>query len=203
MSGIQTLRPFALHKTCCAYGRSRDEDCSSPPTQIRAGGFPAPGSRLRSHLIGLRGMGYALCPGHASQLALPSTGRLRSTISAGDVARHCSRLPRYYAAVRLPLASAAAIGRAPPRNQPSTPPRCAHPPLECGLYVLHGWPGASCCQRLQGRPGSALPSDCRRDRGRRAIGVALEPDGQLPIIRALVCSVANRSTSGPSTSGQG
>src|SRR5262245_47221149 len=36
-----------------------------------------------------------------SQLALPSTGRLPSTISAADVTRHCSRLHRYYAAVRL------------------------------------------------------------------------------------------------------
>ena len=35
-------------------GRGRDEDCSSPPTQIRAGGFPAPGSCLRSNVIGLR-----------------------------------------------------------------------------------------------------------------------------------------------------
>jgi len=30
-----------------------------PPTQIRAGGFPEPGSCLRSHVIGLRGIGYA------------------------------------------------------------------------------------------------------------------------------------------------
>ena len=114
-------------------------------------------------MIGLRGMGYpcssdpwarcfgdmpylALCPGHASQLALPSTGRLPSTISAGDVARHCSRLPRYYAAVRLPLASAAAIGRTPPRNQPSTPLAAPVRPLS-GLYVFHGWPGASCRPR--------------------------------------------------------
>jgi hypothetical protein len=43
----------------------------------------------------------ALCPGHASQCALPSTGRLPSTVSVADVTRHCSRLLRYSAAVRL------------------------------------------------------------------------------------------------------
>ena len=70
-------------------------------------------------MIGLRGIGYpcssdpwacrfsdmlipALCPGHALQLTLPSTGRLPSTVSAADVTRHCSRLHRYYAAVRTP-----------------------------------------------------------------------------------------------------
>ena len=69
-------------------------------------------------MIGLRGIGYpcssdpwarrfgdmlvpALCPGHASQLTLPSTGRLPSTVSAADVTRHCSRLHRYYAVVQL------------------------------------------------------------------------------------------------------
>ena len=100
------------------YGRGRDEDCSSPPAQIPACGFPAPGSCLGSNVIGLRGIGYpcssdpwarcfsdmlvpALCPGHALQLTLPSTGRLPSTVSAADVTRHCSRLHRYYAAVRL------------------------------------------------------------------------------------------------------
>ena len=99
-------------------GHGRNEDCSSPPVQIRACGIPAPGSCLRSNVIGLRGMGYpcssdpwarcfsdmrspALCPEHASQRALPSTDRLPSTVSAADVTRHCSRLLRYYAAVRL------------------------------------------------------------------------------------------------------
>jgi hypothetical protein len=99
-------------------GRGRDEDCSSPPAQIRTCGFPASGSCLGSNVIDLRGMGYpcssdpwarrfgdmlgpALCPGHALQLTLPSTGRLPSTVSAADVTRHCSRLHRYYAAVRL------------------------------------------------------------------------------------------------------
>jgi hypothetical protein len=99
-------------------GRGRDEDCSSPPAQIRTCGFPASGSCLGSNVIGLRGMGYpcssdpwarcvgtmlrpALCPEHALQLTLPSTGRLPSTASAADVTRYCSRLHRYYAAVRL------------------------------------------------------------------------------------------------------
>jgi hypothetical protein len=45
--------------------------------------------------------GPALCPEHALQLTFPSTGRLPSTVSAADVARHCSRLHRYYAAVQL------------------------------------------------------------------------------------------------------
>jgi hypothetical protein len=79
--------------------RGRDEDCSSPPAQIRTCGFPASGSCLRSNVIGLRDIGYpcnsdpwarcfsdipdpALCPGHASQLTLPSTDRLPSTVSA-------------------------------------------------------------------------------------------------------------------------
>src|SRR5262245_48105779 len=65
-----------------ARGRGRDEDCSSPPAQIRTCGFPASGSCLGSNVIGLRGMGYpcssdpwarrfgdmlvpALCPEHA------------------------------------------------------------------------------------------------------------------------------------------
>ena len=104
--------------TATSVGRGRDEDCSSPPAQIRTSGFPASGSCLRSNAIGLRGMGYpyssdpwarcfsdmpvpALSPEHASQLTLPSTGRLPSTVSAADATRHCSRLHRYYAAVRL------------------------------------------------------------------------------------------------------
>ena len=99
-------------------GRGRNEDCSSPPAQIPACAANAPGSCLRSDVIGLRGIGYpcssdpwarcfsdmqdpALCPVHASQLTLPSTGRLPSTVSAADVTRLCSRLHWYYAAVRL------------------------------------------------------------------------------------------------------
>jgi hypothetical protein len=67
---------------CDIEGRGRDEDCSSPPAQIRTCGFPASGSCLRSNVIGIRGMGYpcssdpwarrsgdmlvpALCPEHA------------------------------------------------------------------------------------------------------------------------------------------
>src|SRR5436190_7751528 len=108
----------ALRQASAAKGRGRDEDCSSPPAQFRTCGFPASGSCLRSNVIGLRGIGYpcssdpwarrfgdmldpALCPGHVSQLTLPSTGRLPSTVSAADVTRPCSRLHRYYAAVRL------------------------------------------------------------------------------------------------------
>ena len=118
-------------------GHGRDEDCSPPPVQIRACGFPAPGSCLRSNVIGIRGMGYpcssdprarcfsdmlipALCPGHASRRALPSTGRLPSTVSAADVTRHCSRLLRYYAAVRTPH----------PRACPSYG-CCLHGPVRC------------------------------------------------------------------------
>ena len=99
-------------------GRGRDEDCSSPPAQIPASGFPAPGSCLGSNVIGLRGNRYpyssdpwarcfgdmpipALCPEHALQLALPLTGRHPPTVSAAAVTRLCSRLHRYHAAVRL------------------------------------------------------------------------------------------------------
>ena len=49
-----------------------------------------------------------LCPGHASLLTFPSTGRLPSTVSAADSRQFCSRLHRYYAAVRLLTSSAAA-----------------------------------------------------------------------------------------------
>ena len=99
-------------------GRGRDDRCQPPPAQIPACATNAPGSCRRSDVIGLRGIGYpcssdpwarcfsdmhdpALCPVHASQLTLPSTGRLPSTVSAADVTRHCSRLHWYYAAVRL------------------------------------------------------------------------------------------------------
>jgi hypothetical protein len=80
-------------------GRGRDGDCSPPPAQIPACAANATGSCLRSDVIGLRGIGYpcssdpwarcfggmlvpAQCPGHASQLTLPSTGRRPSTVSA-------------------------------------------------------------------------------------------------------------------------
>src|SRR5215468_8791280 len=89
-----------------------------PPRRSGQAAFPHPAPVLGQNVIGLRGMGYpcssdpwtrcfsdmpvpALSPEHASQLALPSTGSLPSTVSAADVTRHCSRLPRYYAAIRL------------------------------------------------------------------------------------------------------
>ena len=104
--------------TCTLFRVAVGTRIAPPPAQIRTCGFPASGSCLRSNVIGLRGIGYpcssdpwarrfgdmlvpALCPGHASQLTLPSTGRLPSTVSAADVTRHCSRLHGYYAAVRL------------------------------------------------------------------------------------------------------
>ena len=113
-------------------GRGRDEDCSSPPAQIPASAANAPGSYRRSDAIGFRGIGYpyssdpwahrfsdmpypALCPGHVLLLALPSIGRLPSTISAADITRLCSRLHRYYAAVRLLMSSwRATLGGASP-----------------------------------------------------------------------------------------
>ena len=121
-------------------GRGRDEDRSSPPAQIPASAANAPGSYRRSDAIGLRGIGYpyssdpwarrfsdmpypAQCPGHASLLALPSIGRLPSTVSAADVTRHCSRLHRYYAAVRLLMSSwRATLGGASPAG-PQPPSR--------------------------------------------------------------------------------
>jgi len=124
IAGRSALRPWVRQEACAlrdfgsANGHGRNEDHSSPPVQIRACGFPAPGSCLRSNVISIRGMGYpfssdpwtscfsskpipALCPGHALQFVLPLTDRLPSTISAANVTRHCSRLLRYYAAVRL------------------------------------------------------------------------------------------------------
>src|SRR5262245_46394682 len=41
-----------------AEGRGRDGCCQPPPAQIPACGFPAPGSCLRSNVIGIRGIGY-------------------------------------------------------------------------------------------------------------------------------------------------
>ena len=52
----------------------------------------------------------ALSPEHASQLTLPLTGRRPSTVSAADVTRHCSRLHRYNAAVRLLIRVHASFG---------------------------------------------------------------------------------------------
>jgi hypothetical protein len=92
----------------------------TPPPQIPACGFPAPGSRRRSiAIVGLDAtdpqarcfsdmLSPAPSPEHALRRAFPSTGRLPSTISAADFSRLCSRLQRYYAAVRLLACSAAA-----------------------------------------------------------------------------------------------
>ena len=80
-------------------GRGRSGSYLPPPAQIPACGFPAPGSCRRSDATGVRGLGGpsssgpwaqavgnmpvpALCPGHALVLALPSTDRLPSTLSA-------------------------------------------------------------------------------------------------------------------------
>src|ERR1019366_6787545 len=79
--------------------RGREPGYPGPPAQIPACGFPAPGSCRRSNVIEVRGLGGpctsdpqarrfesmpvpALSPGHALRLALPSTGRLPSTVSA-------------------------------------------------------------------------------------------------------------------------
>ena len=163
-----------LHRDCECRGR--DEDCSSPPAQIRTCGFPASGSCLRSDVIGLRGIGYpcssdpwarcfsnmpvpALSPEHASQLTLPSTGRLPSTVSAADVTRHCSRLHRYYAAIRLLIrvhahrSAVAFMGRSGvltghagglPGSVQRTSPR-AHGVSDCARLLS---PQASCAGRI-------------------------------------------------------
>src|SRR4051794_302547 len=92
----------------------------TPPPQIPACGFPAPGSCRRSNaIVGLDAtdpqvrrfsdmLSPALSPEHALLLAFPSTGRLPSAISAADFRRLCSMLQRYYAAVRLLVCSAPA-----------------------------------------------------------------------------------------------
>ena len=71
-------------------GRGRDRDCSLPPAQIPAGGFPAPGSCRRSGVTGRsrttircsanpqagggHGMpGPVLCPGHRLPSVVPPT----------------------------------------------------------------------------------------------------------------------------------
>jgi hypothetical protein len=82
--------------------RGRSRSYLLPPAQIPACGFSAPGSCRRSDATGVRGLGGpsssgpwvqavgdmrvpALCPEHALALALPSTGRLPSTLSAPDL----------------------------------------------------------------------------------------------------------------------
>ena len=98
----------------------RGADYSTPPPQIPACNFPAPGSCRRSNaIVGLDAtdpqaccfsvmLSPALSPEHVLQLAFPSTGRLPSVISAADFSRLCSMLHRYYAAVRLLVCSSTA-----------------------------------------------------------------------------------------------
>ena len=98
----------------------RGADYSTPPPQIPACNFPAPGSCRRSNaIVGLDAtdpqarcfrvmLSPALSPEHVLQLAFPPTGRLPSVISAADFSRLCSMLHRYYAAVRLLVCSSTA-----------------------------------------------------------------------------------------------
>ncbi len=98
----------------------RGADYSTPPPQIPACSFPAPGSRRRSNaIVGLDAtdpqarcfsvmLSPALSPEHVLQLTFPSTGRLPSAISATDFRRLCSMLHQYYAAVRLLVCSSTA-----------------------------------------------------------------------------------------------
>ena len=118
-------RPDGLPPTHHLICSGRGPGYPGLPAQIPACGFPAPGSCRRSNAIEaprrrrpvqLRSAGSQLLghakpgpvSGHAALLTFPSTGRLPSTISAADMSRHCSRLHRYYAAVRLLASSPAA-----------------------------------------------------------------------------------------------
>ena len=77
----------------------RGADYSTPPPQIPACSFPAPGSRRRSNaIVGLDAtdpqarcfsviLSPALSPEHVLQLTFPSTGRLPSATSATDFSR--------------------------------------------------------------------------------------------------------------------
>ena len=115
----------------------RGADYSTPPPQIPACSFPAPGSRRRSNaIVGLDAtdpqahcfsvmLSPALSPEHVSQLTFPSTGRLPSAISAADVSRLCSMLQRYYAAVRLLVCSSTA-------SSPRLPVAARDRPSDCG-----------------------------------------------------------------------
>ncbi len=113
-------------------GRGREAGYPAPPAQIPACATNAPGSCRRSDVIGLRGQVARTFPirGHAaamtcqfrlcvrdmrSERTLPSTDRLPSTVSATNATRLCSRLPRYYAVVRLLMPSGrASLNRASP-----------------------------------------------------------------------------------------
>ena len=84
----------------------RGADYSTPPPQIPACNFPAPGSCGRSNaIVGLDAtdpqarcfsvmLNPALSTEHVLQLTFPSTGRLPSVISAADFSRLCSMLHR-------------------------------------------------------------------------------------------------------------
>jgi hypothetical protein len=103
-------------------GRGRDGDCSSPPAQIPACGFPAPGSCRRSDVIGHKACSagpYAiraraaplsmrvpvLCPEHAAPPSLPPAAPLPSTPSAAAHHGLVRALHRYYERVRLLIRS--------------------------------------------------------------------------------------------------
>ncbi len=110
----------AMHGSGPMRLSGRGADYSTPPPQIPACSFPAPGSRRRSNaIVGLDAtdpqarcfsvmLSPALSPEHVLQLTFLSTGRLPSAISATDFSRLCSMLQRYYAAVRLLVCSSTA-----------------------------------------------------------------------------------------------
>jgi hypothetical protein len=108
------------HDSGAVWLSGRGASYPTPPPQIPACSFPAPGSRRRSNaIVGLDAidpqahcfsdmLSPALSPEHALLLTFPSTGRLPSAISAADFSRLCSMLQRYYAAVRLLVCSTTA-----------------------------------------------------------------------------------------------
>ena len=140
-----------------------------PPRRSRRAAFPHRALVSGSNVIGLRGMGYpyssdprarcfsdmpvpALCPGHALQLTLPLTGRRPSTVSAADVTRHCSRLHRYNAAVRLLIgvhahrSAVASMGRSgvlPDTNEISQVPTKGRHHVQMGSTTARGSSSAS------------------------------------------------------------
>ena len=94
-------------------GRGRDEDCSSPPAQIRTCGFPAYGSHLGSKrptavaVVRMQPASVTRAFWHCVQSvrcwpAFPLASALRSISSAADRSRLVRRLPSYYGLVRLP-----------------------------------------------------------------------------------------------------
>jgi hypothetical protein len=103
-------------------GRGRDGDCSPPPAQIPACGFPAPGSYRRSDGIGQKAFSAGpysiraraaplsmrvpvLCPEHAAPPSLPPAAPLPSTPSAAAHHGLVRALHRYYERVRLLIRS--------------------------------------------------------------------------------------------------